>query len=150
MIPNALADCGDSVRQAARQAEPAMCGRCAGDARAMCESATGAANSLMDLSLLLNKSICSPHALSIAIRGIYKLDIMADYANYAETSVFRCRQTLKPREEFLHFLMLAGLSMLIGGIEFILRQTSVRIRQKTECLLWLNILVLSLARDCGE
>ncbi len=59
--------------------------------------------------------------MSIAIRGIDEFDVMTNYAHYAEISFFRCRQTLKPGEEFLHFLLLAGLGMLIGGIEFILR-----------------------------
>jgi len=44
---------------------------------------------------------------------------MADNLHYTEMSAFRSRHALKPREEFLHFLLLACLSVLIGGIEFV-------------------------------
>ena len=46
---------------------------------------------------------------------------MADHLHYTEMSAFRSRQALKPAEEFLHFLLLACLGVLIGGIEFVLR-----------------------------
>ena len=46
---------------------------------------------------------------------------MADNLHYTKMSAFRSRHALKSREEFLHFLLLARLGMLIGGIEFVLR-----------------------------
>lgn len=59
--------------------------------------------------------------MRIAICGIHEFDIMADNLHYTEMSAFRSRYALKSREEFLHFLLLARLSVLIGGIEFVLR-----------------------------
>ena len=73
------------------------------------------------INSLLNKSIRSPQALRIVVCGIHKFDIMADNLHYAEMSAFRSRYALKSREEFLHFLLLTCLGVLIGGIEFVLR-----------------------------
>lgn len=73
------------------------------------------------MNSLLNKSVGGPHALCIAVRCVHKFDIVSDNTQYAEMRVFRCGQTLKPGEELLHFLLLAGLGVLIGGIEFVLR-----------------------------
>ena len=46
---------------------------------------------------------------------------MSDNLYYTEMSAFRCRDTLKSREKFLHFLLFARLGVLVGGIEFVLR-----------------------------
>jgi len=73
------------------------------------------------INSLLDKSVCSPQALCIVVCGIYEFDIMADDLHYTEMSAFRSRYALKPREEFLHFLLFASLSVLIGGIKFVLR-----------------------------
>src|SRR6266702_406492 len=79
------------------------------------------------LVLLFDESIVCPEALGIAIAGIHEFDIMADHANDSETRVFRRGDALISGEEFLHFLLFAGLRMMVGGVELILRQTAIRI-----------------------
>ena len=46
---------------------------------------------------------------------------MTDNLYYTEMSAFRSRYALKSGEEFLHFLLLTCLGVLIGGIKFVLR-----------------------------
>ena len=59
--------------------------------------------------------------MCIAVCSIHKFDVMADNLHYTEMSAFRSRYALKSGEEFLHFLLLTCLGVLIGGIKFVLR-----------------------------
>ena len=71
---------------------------------------------------------------------------MSDDAHNAETRILRGRDALIAREEFLHLLLFASLCVVIGGVEFILRQAAISIRLELDGLLRLDHRVLGLHR----
>jgi hypothetical protein len=94
--------------------------------------------------LLLDKPVVRPEALRIAIAGIHEFDVMADHAHDAETRILRRGHALISGEEFLHLLLFTGLRVQVDGVEFILRQATIRIGLELDGLLRLDHDVLRL------